>query len=177
MIIHLDLDSFFASAHRSINPSLHNIPIAVGGRSNLKIFDKRKVNIKLYNSNSGAFVNPIFYNDKDTDFESFFIDKIEGVEKIRGIITTASYEARAYGIKTGMSVNEAIGRCPSLTVLPPNYILYHELSYNLHQFLKKIYQLSRSILQNFQSLVLLLARLVIAYGFYTPAINIPHQTT
>ncbi len=137
MILHLDLDSFFASAHRSINPSLQNIPIAVGGRSNLKIFDKRKVGIKLYNSNSGAFVNPIFYNDKDTDFESFFIDKIEGVEKIRGIITTASYEARDYGIKTGMSVNEAIGRCPSLKVLPPNYILYHELSHNLHQFLKK----------------------------------------
>ncbi len=37
--------------------------------------------------------------------------------------------------------------------------------------LEKIYQLSRSILQNFQSLALLLARLVIAYGFYTPAIN------
>jgi DNA polymerase-4 len=137
MILHLDLDSFFASAHRAVDPSLHNIPIAVGGRSNLKIFEKKKVGIKLYNANSGAFVNPVFYNDKENSFNSFFVDKIKGKEKIRGIITTASYEARAYGVKTGMSVNEALGRCPNLKVLPPNYMLYHELSHKLHQFLKR----------------------------------------
>jgi len=137
MILHLDLDSFFAAAHRTVDPSLLNIPIAVGGRSNLKIFEKKKVGIKLYNSNSGAFVNPIFYNDKDNDFKSFFVDQVKGREKIRGIITTASYEARAYGVKTGMSVNEALGRCPNLKVMPPNYVLYHELSHSLHKFLKK----------------------------------------
>ncbi len=137
MILHLDLDSFFASAHRSIDASLYNKPIAVGGRSNLKIFEKKQVGIKLFNSNQGAFVNPVFYHNKKQDFKSFFVDKIDGKEKIRGIITTASYEARAYGVKTGMSVNEALGHCPNLTVIPPNYLLYHDLSHKLHNFLKK----------------------------------------
>ncbi len=137
MILHLDLDCFFASAHRITNPKLHNIPIAVGGRSNLKIFEKKQVGIKLFNSNSGAFVNPVFYNENIGDFKSFFVDTIDGKEKVRGIITTASYEARAYGVKTGMSVSEALGRCPHLTVIPPKYILYHDLSHRLHLFLKK----------------------------------------
>ncbi len=137
MILHLDLDCFFASAHRIGNPKLHGIPIAVGGRSNLKIFEKKQVGIKLFDSNSGAFVNPVFYNENIGDFKSFFVDKVDGKEKIRGIITTASYEARAYGIKTGMSVSEALGLCPNLTVIPPKYILYHDLSHRLHQFLKK----------------------------------------
>jgi len=136
MILHLDLDSFFASAHRSLDPSLLNIPIAVGGRSNLKIFQKKKVGIKLYDTNSGAFVNPVFYNDKEQDFRSFFVDVIDGKDKIRGIITTASYEAREFGIKSGMSVNEALQRSPNLTVLTPNYLLYHELSNDLHNFLR-----------------------------------------
>ena len=42
MILHLDLDCFFAAAHRINNPALENIPIAVGGRSNLNIFDTKK---------------------------------------------------------------------------------------------------------------------------------------
>ena len=37
--------------------------------------------------------------------------------------------------------------------------------------LLKIYQLSKNILQNFQSTALLLARLAVAYGFFEPAIN------
>ncbi len=137
MILHLDLDCFFASAHRIGNPKLHNIPVAVGGRSNLKIFDKKQVGIKLFNRNSGAFVNPVFYNENIGDFKSFFVDKIDGKEKVRGIITTSSYEARAYGVKTAMSVSEALGLCPHLIVIPPQYILYHDLSHRLHQFLKK----------------------------------------
>ncbi len=137
MILHLDLDSFFASAHRTLDKSLLDIPIAVGGRSNLKIFDRSKVGIRLYNQNSGAFVNPIFYNDKKSDFKSFFVDKIDGKEKIRGIITTASYEARRFGVKTGMSIAEALKLCPKLKVLIPDYLLYHKLSHDLHLFLRQ----------------------------------------
>jgi len=40
MIMHLDLDAFFASAERIGNPALHNIPLAVGGRADPFIFDK-----------------------------------------------------------------------------------------------------------------------------------------
>ena len=37
--------------------------------------------------------------------------------------------------------------------------------------LKKIYSLSQNILQNFQSISLLLARFTVAYGFLEPALN------
>ena len=37
--------------------------------------------------------------------------------------------------------------------------------------LKTIYTFSKNILQNFQSLSLLLARLLVSYGFYEPALN------
>jgi DNA polymerase-4 len=137
MILHLDLDSFFASVHRRDDPTLQNRPIAVGGRSNLKIFDRVKRGIRLYDQNSGAFVNPVFYHKQKESFESFFVDQIEGKRKIRGIITTASYEARAFGVKTGMSIAQALKLCPNLRVLIPNYLLYHEISHKLYLFLQQ----------------------------------------
>lgn len=131
MFIHLDLDSFFVSAHRSIDKSLENIPAAVGGRSNLNIFDKQKA-VRYISSSSGAFVSSILSSNDDKSSQEYFVDK-EG--KIRGIITTSSYEARAYGVKTAMSVNEALSLCPHLKMIPPNYPLYHELSLNLAKLL------------------------------------------
>ncbi|MEA3417928.1 MAG: DNA polymerase IV [Campylobacterota bacterium] len=136
MFLHIDIDSFFASAERSIDPSLKNIPMAVGGRSNLEIFNPKRTNIRLMDENSGAFVTPVFYSDKEKTFRSFFIDKIDGREKIRGIITTSSYEARTFGVKTGMPIAHALKLCPHLVVVPSHYLLYHTLSRDIHRFLQ-----------------------------------------
>ena len=133
MILHLDLDCFFAAAHRIDNPQLKNIPIAIGGRSNLSIFDKDKQKREL-SKIEGAFTSSILSTNNNKSFEDYFIDK-DG--KIRGIITTSSYEARAFGVKTAMSVAEALHLCPNLTVLPPNYPLYHNLSHKLKLLLEK----------------------------------------
>ena len=143
MFIHVDIDSFFASAERSVNDALKGIPMAVGSRSNLEIFNKKRTHIKLMNDNSGAFVTPVFYSDKkmksrrneDKTFESYFVDEIEGRKKIRGIITTASYEARACGVKTAMPIAQALQLCPKMTVVPSNYPLYHKLSHKIHTFM------------------------------------------
>ena len=133
MILHLDLDCFFASAHRINNKKLENIPLAVGGRSNLNIFDKQKQ--KRYMSNvEGAFTSSILSSNENKNFDEYYRDN-NG--RIRGIITTSTYEARAYGVKTAMSVSEAIRLCPSLTVVAPNYPLYHELSHKLRILLEK----------------------------------------
>lgn len=35
----------------------------------------------------------------------------------RTIVTTSSYEARAYGVKTGMTVWEARQKCPSIILV------------------------------------------------------------
>jgi len=136
VFLHIDIDCFFASAERSVDPALKGIPVAVGSRSNLEIFNKKRSNIHLMNTNSGAFVTPVFYTDKKKSFESVFIDRIEGVEKIRGIITTASYEARAFGVKTAMPIAQALQLCPHMVVVPSHYTLYHTLSHQIHQFMQ-----------------------------------------
>ncbi|WP_457593224.1 DNA polymerase Y family protein [Hydrogenimonas sp.] len=133
MIIHLDIDSFFASCERLSNPGLNGLPIAVGGRGDPFIFDKKShKNIDLTLQNSGAFVPALFYDAKSS-FDEYFI---EG-RKIRGIVITSSYEARAFGIRTGMTIREALQRCPNLIVLPPNHLFYHDRSHALKRYLQK----------------------------------------
>jgi len=136
MFLHIDIDSFFASAERSVNPKLKHIPICVGSRSNLEIFNKKRTNIRLMNDNTGAFVTPVFYSDKKKTFENYFIDEIDGRKKIRGIVTTASYEARAKGVKTAMPIAQALQLCPEMIVVPSHYPLYHRLSNKMHAFMR-----------------------------------------
>jgi len=135
MFIHIDIDCFFASAQRSVDPALKGIPMCVGSRSNLEIFDKKRNHTRLMDENSGAFVAPVFYNDKERDFKSYFVDEINGVEKIRGIVTTSSYEARAFGVKTAMPISHALKLCPQMIVVPSDYPLYHRLSHEIHDYL------------------------------------------
>lgn len=133
MFIHLDLDCFFVSAHRTIDESLEGIPVAVGGRSNVDIFSSKK-DITKISTNRAAFSSKILSNQANKSFKEYFIDE-NG--RIRGIVTTSSYEARAYGVKTAMSVNEALSLCPHLKMVAPNYSLYDELSIKLRQLLEK----------------------------------------
>ncbi len=46
----------------------------------------------------------------------------------RSVILTASYEARAFGVKTGMTRFEAFERCPHLVLMPANNRLYTHVS-------------------------------------------------
>jgi len=135
MKIHIDIDCFFASAARIIEPSLEGKPIAIGGRSDTKIFDSNAKNQTVNFKNTGSFV-PIFYKNyenKDDDIKNF-IDK-NGT--IRGILTTSSYEARAFGVKTAMKISDALKLCPDLIIKAPNMSLYQDLSYQLHNYLYK----------------------------------------
>lgn len=51
-----------------------------------------------------------------------------GGSKDRGVLTTANYEARKYGVSSAMPVGEARRLCPSLEVLPVNFPLYERYS-------------------------------------------------
>ena len=124
---------FFVSAYRATDDGLLGIPVAVGGRSNLNIFSTKK-EIRKISSNSVAFVSTILRNEGKKSFKEYFVDE-NG--RIRGIIATSSYEAREYGVKTAMSVNEALRLCPNLKMICPNYLLYHELSLGLKKLLEK----------------------------------------
>ena len=43
---------------------------------------------------------------------------IVGGSRDRGVVTTCSYEARAFGVRSAMSMKEAMQRCPQALVLP-----------------------------------------------------------
>ncbi len=132
MNFHLDLDAFFVSAERINNKSLIGKPVAIGGRSDPYIFSKKRLNRDIVFQNSGAFVSAVFIDKNESNLPDYFKDK----NKIRGIVTTSSYEARSYGIKTGMSIAEAKNRCKELIVIKPNYILYHKLSKQLREYMQ-----------------------------------------
>lgn len=46
----------------------------------------------------------------------------------RGVVLTANYEARAYGVRSAMATVVALRRCPELTLAPPRIAVYREVS-------------------------------------------------
>src|SRR3954467_109817 len=70
----LDLDTFFVSVERLLDPSLRGKPVVVGG----------------YRGG-------------------------------RGVVTSASYEVRAFGVRSGMSIREASERAPADAVFVPGH--------------------------------------------------------
>lgn len=51
----------------------------------------------------------------------------------RGVVTTANYIARQYGIHSAMSSAKAFELCPHATFVPPNFDLYRETSRQIHE--------------------------------------------
>ncbi len=49
----------------------------------------------------------------------------------RGIVASASYEARRYGVYTPMPMSKARRLCPQLVVVPPHFDLYEQFSENI----------------------------------------------
>lgn len=64
---------------------------------------------------------PDLYKDKPTAVAG-------SVELRKGIIVTCSYAARAVGVKTGMTVRQAMKLCPKLTIIQPDFYLYRKYS-------------------------------------------------
>lgn len=56
----------------------------------------------------------------------------------RGIILTASYEAKRCGVKTTMPIFEAERICPDLIVIEPHHHLYSEFSRKFFEYFEKI---------------------------------------
>jgi DNA polymerase-4 len=55
----------------------------------------------------------------------------------RSIVLTASYEARARGVKTGQSTYEALERCPDLKLVAPDYAKYTDLCEQLFRMYRE----------------------------------------
>lgn len=81
-ILHVDMNSFFASCEQALRPELKEKPLIVGG-------------------------DP---------------------KKRRGIVLAASYDAKAYGVKTAMPIWQAMKLCPHAEVIQPTHNLYGRIS-------------------------------------------------
>jgi DNA polymerase IV len=80
VIFHLDLDSFFVSCERLLDPSLIGVPVAVGGSNG------------------------------------------------HGVIASASYEARKFGVRSAMPSAQALRICPQLRIVGSTRGLYSQKS-------------------------------------------------
>lgn len=56
----------------------------------------------------------------------------------RGVVASASYEARAFGISSAMPMARAVRRCPSAAVVAPRFGVYREVSAELHAIFRDV---------------------------------------
>jgi DNA polymerase IV (DinB-like DNA polymerase) len=64
----------------------------------------------------------------------------------RGVVTSCSYEARSFGVRSGQPISAAYRKCPQAVFLPPDFKLYLEISDSvmivLRRFADKFEQVS-----------------------------------
>ena len=55
-----------------------------------------------------------------------------------GVVSTCSYEARKYGVRSAMPMNKAVKLCPKLVIVPPDYRFYITLSHEFKNYIRRI---------------------------------------
>ena len=60
------------------------------------------------------------------------------MEKRHGVVLAKSIPAKKYGVTTGEPIVNALRKCPTLTIQPPDHHLYHERSRELMRFLRDV---------------------------------------
>lgn len=63
---------------------------------------------------------------------------IVGGAGTRGVVLSATYEARRYGIRAGMPMARARRLCPHGTVLPPDHVRYAEVSAGVMEIFRSV---------------------------------------
>lgn len=61
---------------------------------------------------------------------------IVGGDRLRGVVATASYEARPYGVHSAMPMAQALKLCPQAVVVPPRRTRYVEVSQHIFTILR-----------------------------------------
>ena len=62
-----------------------------------------------------------------------------GHDSRRGVLSTASYEARKFGVNSAMPVSTAKRQCPQLILVPGHYEIYQQYSHEFFSYLKNRY--------------------------------------
>jgi DNA polymerase-4 len=61
---------------------------------------------------------------------------IGGSPQSRGVVCTASYEARVFGVRSAMSCAKAARLCPSGIFVPPDFTKYRQASQKMHEIFR-----------------------------------------
>ncbi len=100
-IAHLDMDAFYASVELLRYPELRGLPVVIGG---------------------GRDAHPV--RQPDGSYQFARLRDYVG----RGVITTATYEARALGVGSAMGMMKAAKLAPDAILLPVNFDAYRQIS-------------------------------------------------
>src|SRR5262245_44137825 len=63
---------------------------------------------------------------------------VGGQPSQRGVVAAASYEARAFGVRSAMPMARAVRLCPSLVIVPPDFGRYRTASQAVFQLFRAV---------------------------------------
>ncbi len=106
VIAHLDMDAFYASVELLRYPELRGLPVVIGG---------------------GSRQQPYWENDAATGEPRRVFARLRDYVG-RGVITTATYEARAFGVNSAMALMKAAQKVPDAILLPTDFGEYRKYS-------------------------------------------------
>jgi DNA polymerase IV len=66
---------------------------------------------------------------------------VGGSPEGRGVVAAASYEARAFGVRSAMPMARALRLCPQLLIVRPDFAKYHEVSQQVMAILRSCTEL------------------------------------
>ncbi len=113
-IAHLDMDAFYASVELLRYPQLKGLPVVIGG-------GRRMVDEAIEQLAEGQGLN----GRADIPVEAFArLKDYAG----RGVITTATYAARQFGVGSAMGLMKAAKLCPQAILLPVDFEQYRHYS-------------------------------------------------
>ena len=110
-IAHLDMDAFYASVELLRYPQLKGLPVVIGG-------GRRRVDDALLEAHADLPLHeiPVAAFPLLKDYVG------------RGVITTATYAARQFGVGSAMGLMKAAKLCPQAIMLPVDFAQYRDYS-------------------------------------------------
>ena len=120
-IAHLDMDAFYASVELLRSPQLQGLPVVIGG-------GRRACDSVLTTEGSGLPLHEI-------PLSAFPL--LQGYTG-RGVITTATYAARAFGVGSAMGLMKAARLCPQAILLPVDFDEYRRYSRRFKEIITDI---------------------------------------